>query len=160
MAPSFCLDECPPEFRKTRSKRVIPSGQSRFSASTCHLMNPVPFHLCSSLEVPDHIQVVPELGFNMTEVPRSEHSNHAIDCAGSGVEAVEKWNRAEYDLVFMEVQMPVMDGLETTHAARAQEKKSNPEGAPLSHGCPRDGGWQIQMRAGGTGFPPRKTHGR
>jgi PAS domain S-box-containing protein len=45
-----------------------------------------------------------------------------IDVAGNGREAVEMLHSASYDLVFMDVQMPVMDGLAATAAIREGEK--------------------------------------
>ncbi|HEX5228549.1 MAG TPA: two-component regulator propeller domain-containing protein [Bryobacteraceae bacterium] len=43
---------------------------------------------------------------------------YAIDLAENGAEAVEKIKARRYDLVFMDVQMPVMDGFQATQEIR------------------------------------------
>jgi len=42
-----------------------------------------------------------------------------VDSADSGLEAVEKCRHDQYDLVFMDIQMPGLSGLETTRLLRA-----------------------------------------
>jgi CheY-like chemotaxis protein len=39
---------------------------------------------------------------------------YRADVAGNGIEAIEAVERQKYDLIFMDVQMPEMDGLEAT----------------------------------------------
>ncbi len=55
-----------------------------------------------------------------TEVLERHHL--AVDTAGNGQEALEKLVKEKYDLVLMDIQMPIMDGYEATWAIRNQLK--------------------------------------
>jgi two-component system, sensor histidine kinase and response regulator len=53
-----------------------------------------------------------------------EKLGHKVTVADNGVEALTALKHSHFDLVFMDMQMPIMDGIETTQAIRAREVDS------------------------------------
>jgi CheY-like chemotaxis protein len=51
-----------------------------------------------------------------------KQTGHAIDVAGNGALGVEKFQQGAYDLVLMDMQMPIMDGYAATNAIRLWER--------------------------------------
>lgn len=50
-----------------------------------------------------------------------EKAGHHVSVANNGREAIERFESQRFDAIFMDVQMPVMGGLEATEAIRARE---------------------------------------
>ena len=52
-----------------------------------------------------------------------EHGGYSVFTASSGQEALNALFDKEWSIILMDIQMPGMDGIQTTHAIRAEEKK-------------------------------------
>jgi CheY-like chemotaxis protein len=74
--------------------------------------------------------------------------------AVNGLQALEKAGERRFDLIFMDLRMPLMDGLEATRRIREQERASGLEPAPIyaltAHDSAEDR--QASRAAGCTGF--------
>jgi two-component system sensor histidine kinase/response regulator len=72
-----------------------------------------------------HILVVEDNTLNQLLAKRTlEKAGHSVAVANNGQEAVAALGREPFDLILMDVQMPVMDGLQATARIREQEQKT------------------------------------
>ncbi len=58
-------------------------------------------------------------------------AGYEVDIAETGREALEKWEKGDYDLILMDVQMPEMSGIEATEEIRRREREENRECIPI-----------------------------
>ncbi|MBF0159127.1 MAG: response regulator [Magnetococcales bacterium] len=77
---------------------------------------------------------------------------HRVELASNGQEALEKFCNDHFDLVLMDLQMPVMDGYEATSQIRAWEQQQGADPVPIialtAHTRPQD--MQQSLEAGCT----------
>lgn len=60
-----------------------------------------------------------------------KNTPHQIDIAENGEIAVEKFKTGKYDIVLMDIQMPVMDGYSATQMIRKWEKDKGLKSTPI-----------------------------
>jgi CheY-like chemotaxis protein/HPt (histidine-containing phosphotransfer) domain-containing protein len=69
-----------------------------------------------------------------------EKLGHAVTLVQNGVAAIEAWRHGSFDVVLMDLQMPLMDGLEATSRIRQEEdgKRHTPIVAMTAHAMQGD----------------------
>ncbi|MGB4068837.1 MAG: response regulator [Nitrospira sp.] len=60
-----------------------------------------------------------------------KNTTYQLDMAENGAVAFEKFQRSTYDLVLMDMQMPVMDGLQATAVIRQWEREQQRQPTPI-----------------------------
>lgn len=65
-----------------------------------------------------------KINIKIAEKLLTHHDYIETDSALSGKEAIEKVKKTNYDLIFMDIMMPEMDGVETLHRLRAMNFKN------------------------------------
>ena len=84
---------------------------------------------------------------------------HDVTCAESGIEALELLAKRSFDAIFMDVQMPDMDGLDCTRAIRSLEISSGTSRMPIiaMTAYAMTGDIDICLEAGMDGYVSKPT---
>jgi PAS domain S-box-containing protein len=75
-----------------------------------------------------------------------KHKHYVTETASNGQQAVEKWEQSGFDLIIMDVEMPVMNGIEAARAIREQEQERGshtPILAMTAHASNDDEAWCL-----------------
>ncbi len=78
----------------------------------------------------------------------------SADVVGSGLEAINALQNRSYDVVLMDVEMPKMDGLETTKAIRDRWPYKSIKIVAVT-GCTQKGDREMCIQAGMDGYIPK-----
>jgi signal transduction histidine kinase/CheY-like chemotaxis protein len=82
--------------------------------------------------VSKHILVVEDNLVNQRILKRQiEQAGHRCTVANNGQEALNQTEKTPFDLIFMDIEMPVMGGLEATRNIRAREKQGGMAETPI-----------------------------
>ncbi|MDX9884816.1 response regulator [Thauera sp.] len=109
-----------------RMARTAQSRANKGSEGPAFQLAPVMLDAAADgpVAAPLSILVVEDNPVNQTVAQRLlERAGHAVTVANNGEEALEALEGDHFDVVLMDVQMPVMGGIEATQAIRAREAR-------------------------------------
>jgi CheY-like chemotaxis protein len=97
-----------------------------------HFVSPRSRRASSPTNNPLHILIAEDNLINQKIlVKQLERAGHICHVANNGQEAVEIYDKIPLDLIFMDIEMPVKNGLEATQAIRQKEQGSSHPPLPI-----------------------------
>jgi CheY-like chemotaxis protein len=86
-----------------------------------------------------------------------ERFGYRVDVAGNGVEAIDAVRRQRYDLIFMDVHMPEMDGLEATRQICTEWPHGRPQIIAMTANASQEDR-EACLKAGMDGYMSKPVH--
>jgi two-component system sensor histidine kinase/response regulator len=130
MLSSLDIGALDPELRESGRYLVKPVTRANLLGAILNVMGEAPRRQARSQSPPAartgcplHILLAEDNAVNQKVASRLlEKQGHSVEVAANGAEALAALARGAFDLVLMDVQMPVMNGYDATKAIRAAEQ--------------------------------------
>jgi CheY-like chemotaxis protein len=148
MLSSLDIGSIKPEVRATGHYVVKPVTRANLLSAILRVLGAEPPRLLPSRRAtpaatgqPLRILLAEDNAVNQKVAARLlEKLGHSVEVTSDGAEALAAFTRDAFDLILMDVQMPVMDGYDATLAIRAAEQGTPPARSHRGADCPRHEG--------------------
>lgn len=119
-------------YKPTSRKRLLAAVAMALQQTPAIAKKPAATHSQLPIQTPISILLVEDLEDNRDLIALFlKTTPYRLDVAENGAVAVEKFQSGIYDLVLMDIQMPIMDGYEATSTLRSWERERGRAQTPI-----------------------------